>query len=400
MFIDFFYELKGEGIPVCLNEWMTLMEALAKDLAFSSLTGFYYLARAVLVKNEAHLDSFDLAFAKYFKGVETPELIIQQALELLKNIEIQTITPSMHHTPFSKDHIVELQKILANKLKDQQLSIKQNGSQNESTQGSSPFGSSGAQPTGFRIGGESKNLSALQVAADRNYKELRNDMITGVRQFEMALRKLRQLSSRVEGPKDEFDLDATIDATSNNAGMLTLIWDRPRRNTLKIILLMDSVGSMDRHIDTCSRLFTAANRTTHFKEIKFYYFHNCVYDHIYKSHILSDNNRILTEEFFRTMNSDYRLIIVGDASMSESELTMPGGAIAMNEFNKEPGLLWLKRLARHFPYSVWLNPVPATKWGEELGHTSIPLIQNIFPMFELNPAGLEQAIKRIRSKIV
>lgn len=369
MFIDFFYELKNEGIPVSLNEWMTLMDGLSKDLAYSSMTGFYHLARAVLIKSEAHLDRFDIAFGRYFKGIET-----------------------------SKD-IIELRQRLTYRL-EELLKEQQKGQQQGGSGGSSPFGDSGNQAAGFRIGGESRNLSALKVATDRKYKELRDDKLTGIRQFEMALRKLRQLSSRVEGPKDEFDLDTSIEATCNNAGMLTLVWDRPRRNTLKIILLMDSVGSMDRHITTCSKLFTAAHRTTHFKEIKFYYFHNCIYDHIYKSHVLTDMNRIKTEEFFKTMNSEYRLIIVGDASMSETELTVPGGAVAMNEFNKEPGLVWLKRMARHFPYSVWLNPVPIARWGEEPGYGTIPLVQKIFPMFELTPAGLEQAIKRIRRKIV
>lgn len=399
MFIDFFYELKNEGIPVSLNEWMTLMDGLSKDLAYSSMTGFYYLAKAVLIKNEAHLDRFDIAFSRYFKGIETPKEVLEKILEELKVIELQMMTFEIKRLPFTHKDIIELKQRITERL-EELLKEQQNASQQGGSGGASQFGDSGNQAAGFRIGGESRNLSALKVATDRKYKELRDDKLTGIRQFEMALRKLRQLSSRVEGPKDDFDLDATIEATCNNAGILTLIWDRPRRNTLKIILLMDSVGSMDRHITTCSKLFTAAHRTTHFKEIKFYYFHNCIYDHIYKSHVLTDTNRIKTEEFFSTMNSEYRLIIVGDASMSETELTVPGGAVAMNEFNKEPGLVWLKRIARHFPYSVWLNPVPIAKWGEEPGYGTIPLVQKVFPMFELTPGGLEQAIKRIRRKIV
>lgn len=399
MFIQFFYELKSEGLPVSLNEWMTLMEALSKDLAFCNLTAFYYLARAILVKSETHYDRFDLAFAKYFQGVQTPEKLLEEALEWLNVEEMETLTSPKNQVPFSLGDVSELQKKLAGKL-EIEMQKKQAAAQLEIEGGSAQGGSFGDQPSGFRLGGSSVNLSALQVAAKRKYRDLRDDKLTGVRQFAMALRKLRQLSTRVDGPKDELDLDATIEATGKNAGMLTLVWDRPRRNSLKIILLMDSVGSMDRHIRICSQLFNAANRTTHFKEIKFYYFHNCVYDHIYKSHIMSDENTIKTEEFLRTMNSDYRLIIVGDASMAESELTMPGGAVAMNEFNKEPGLVWLKRLARHYPYSVWLNPVPQSYWGKPPGYLTIPMVQKIFPMFELSPAGLEKAITRIRRRII
>ena len=214
----------------------------------------------------------------------------------------------------------------------------------------------------------------------------------------MALRSLRQLSSRVEGPKDQLDLDETIGATGQNGGFLKLIWDRPRQNMYKVIVLMDSAGSIDRYHDICSRLFTAANRTTHFKEIKFYYFHNCIYDKIYTNYMINEDDSIKTVDFLRTNNSDYRLIIVGDAAMAPSELTKIGGAIAWDQYNKETGITWLKRLARHFPYSIWLNPVPSSFWGREPDFVTVNMIRDIFPMFELNPRGLEQGIKKIRTK--
>lgn len=395
MFINFYHQLKSEGVPVSLNEWMTLMEALTKGLSFSSLTGFYYLARVVLVKSEAHFDRYDLAFAKYFKGLETTEDILEKALEWLNNPLPSMLTSSKQKSPFSQWDLEELRRLLTDRLKNQD-SEHQGGPRWIGTDGTSPLGHSGDNPAGMRIGGESVNLSAVKVAADRIYRGFRNDSITGVRQYEMALRKLRQFSTRLEGPKDELDLNGTIDATCRNAGMLKLIWERPRRNKFKIILLMDSAGSMDRYMQICSRLFTAANRTTHFKEIKFYYFHNCVYENTYNSHIISEKNAVKTEEFLKKFNSEYRLIIVGDASMAPSELLMAGGAIAWNEYNKEPGQVWLKRLARHFPYSVWLNPVPAALWGKEPRYDTIPLVQEIYPMFELTPEGLEQAIKKIK----
>ncbi|MDX9871483.1 MAG: VWA domain-containing protein [Clostridia bacterium] len=396
MFVDFFFELRKEGVPVALNEWMTLMEGLEKDLAGSSLTGFYYLARAVLVKREAHYDRFDVAFARCFKDVETTPEMVEEALAVFKNLELTYREPP----GYTRREKAELPEDYLKELAKHKITFLQRSRSEEETEArpSRPFGMGAKQPGAIRMGGDSMGLSALKVAGERQFKDYRDDLITGVRQFEMALRKLRQLSSRLEGPREELDLEETIDATANNAGMLSLVWDRPRKNTIKLILLLDSVGSMDRHIQTVSKLFTAAHRTTHFKEIKYYYFHNCIYEHIYKTHVLNDANRLPTDEFFRLHNSEYRLIVVGDASMSEPELTRPGGAVAMNEFNKEPGLIWLKRLARHFPYSVWLNPVPKVHWGKEPGHTTVPLIEKVFPMFELNPAGLEQAVNRIRLK--
>ena len=398
MFIDFFYDLKKEGIPVSLSEWLTLIEALAKGLAFSSLTGFYYLARAILVKSETYFDRYDMVFLKYFKGVETSEDILEDALNLLNNPEfVKMILPGKSSRGISQFNIEGLRQLLGDRLSILKEAHKE-GPKEIGSGGTSPFGSQGVNPIGIRMGGETGNLTAVKVAAKRKYRDYRDDSITGLRQFEMGLRRLRQLSSRVEGPRNELDLEATIEETGRNAGMLKLIWDRPRRNTLKLIILIDSVGSIDRYRDICSRLFMAAHRSTHFKEIKFYYFHNCVYDYIYKSYFIDKKNAIKTEEFIRTHNSDYRLIIVGDAAMSPSELTMVGGAISWDEFNTETGQTWLKRLARHFPYSVWLNPVPLKWWGREPDFSTINTVKAIFPMYELNPKGLEQAVEKIRIK--
>lgn len=399
MFINFFYELKKEGIPVSLNEWLTLMEALGSDLAFSSMTGFYYLSRAVLVKSETHFDRYDMVFTRYFKGVETPEDILKEAIAWLEDPNLPKVLLQNKSYGISDFSLEELRNALNEKLKGLEEKHTE-GPYEVGAGGTSPFGSHGVNPQGVRIGGESGGLTAVKVAAKRKYRDYRDDSITGIRQFEMALRRLRQLSSRVEGAKDELDIEATIDATGRNAGMLKLIWDRPRRNMFKVIVLMDSAGSIDRYHDICSRLFMAAHRATHFKEINFYYFHNCIYDYIYKSHVIDRKNAIKTEEFMRTRNSDCRLIIVGDAAMSPSELTMVGGAISWDEFNNESGQTWLKRLALHFPYSVWLNPVPSGWWGRDPDFTTVRQVGEIFPMYELTPKGLEQAIKRIRVKSI
>lgn len=399
MFFKFYHQLKSEGVPVSLNEWMTLMEALAKGLSFSSLTGFYYLARAVLVKSEAHFDRYDLAFAKYFHGLETKEDILEQALDWLSKSLPPLHVSQEKRFPFSQWDLDELRRQLEDRLKRQD-GEHHGGSQWIGTGGTSPFGHSGYHPAGLRIDGESVNRSAVKVAAKRNYREFRDDGITGLRQFEMALRKLRQFSSRAEGPKDQLDLDGTINATCQNAGTLKLVWERPRRNMMKIILLMDSGGSMDQYMQICSRLFTAANRATHFKDMQFYYFHNCIYDRLYTSHEIVPGYAVKTNEVISSLNSDYRLIIIGDASMALSELTMAGGAIDWEVDNEQPGLSWLKRLVGHFPYAVWLNPIPAAYWDRTLGYYTIDLIRKVFPMFELTPEGLEQAVKKLMARMI
>lgn len=399
MFIDFFYEVKKEGIPVSLNEWLTLMEALGKDLAFSSLTGFYYLARAILVKSEVNFDRYDTVFSRYFKGIETQEDLLAEAIAWLEDPNLPKVMLPNKSYEISLYNLEELRNALSEKLKGLEEKHTE-GPYEVGSGGNSPFGSNGVNPQGVRIGGQSAGLTAIKVAAKRKYRDYRDDRLTGTRQFEMALRRLRQLSSRVEGPRDELDIEATVDETGRNAGLLNLVWERPRRNLFKVIVLMDSAGSIDRYHDLCSRLFMAAHKSNHFKEIKFYYFHNCVYDNIYKNHMIDRNNAIKTEDFMRTKNSDYRLIIVGDAAMSPSELTMAGGAISWDEFNNETGETWLRRLARHFPYSAWLNPVPSEWWGREPDFTTVTMVRDIFPMFELNPKGLEQAIKKIRVKSI
>lgn len=397
MFVNFFHQLKSEGVPVSLNEWMTLMEALAKGLSFSSLTGFYYLARAVLIKSEAHYDRYDLAFAKHFQGLETTDDIIKQALNWLANSLPPLHVPPGERSPFTPWDLDELRRQLEDRLKNQH-GEHHGGSQWVGTGGRSPFGHSGYHKAGVRIGGPSVNRSAVKVAAERHYQEFRDDQITGVRNFEVALRKLRQFSSRTDGPKDELDLDGTIDATCKNAGKLKLVWERPRRNTMKVILLMDSGGSMDQYMEICSRLFVAAHRATHFKDMRFYYFHNCIYDSLYTTPVLVSRNAVKTDDVLSSLNADYRLIIAGDASMAPSELTMRGGAINWDMYNEQPGLFWLERLARHLPFSVWLNPIPSDRWTTAEGYYSIALIRRVFPMYELTPEGLEQALKKLKTK--
>lgn len=397
MFLQFFYALREEGIPVSLNEWLALAAGLEKGLARSSLIGFYYLVRAVAVKSESYYDAYDIVFARFFRGIEKAEEIAGEVPDWINRLNLPEVMQDAFRSPGTITGIDDMHSRMLARLDEIQEDMDAE-LQNAGSGGASAMGNAGMDSGGVRIGGGSGRLSAVKVAAKRTFKGYRDDSITKLRQFEVALRHLRQLSSRVEGPKDELNLEATVEATGNNAGRLELVWDRPRLNTLKIIVLMDSEGSIDRYREACSRLFMAAYRSTGFKEIKFYYFHNCIYDYIYKSHIISKDHAIATDEFMRERNSDYRVIIVGDASMSPDELTKVGGAITWNEFNRETGVTWLKRLARHFPYSVWLNPIPATLWGKDPYHVTVSTIEAIFPMYELTPKGLEQAVRKIRSK--
>lgn len=400
MFVNFFYELKRVGVPVSLTEWLTLMEALSKGLAFSSLSGFYHVARAVLVKSETHFDHYDLAFQNYFKGIETPADIIDQALEWLKNgLPLSMISPE-EQVLYHDIDLKKLQRELEER-KEEQDRERTEVSNAVAKDGGMRFGLGGFKPEGERIGGIPGNFSAVKVAAERHYRGYRSDVIIGVRKFEAALRVLRQLSNRHEGLKDELDLDGTVDATCRNAGGLKLVWDRPRKNNLKVVLVMDSGGSMDIHISLCSQLFSAIKRSGHLKDLKFYYFHNCIYDYIYVKPACIADNAITTYDFLHNLDSDYRLIMVGDASMAESELTVVNGAIDWDNMNKEAGLIWLERLVKHFKHAVWLNPIPVKGWNEQLDYRArtINMIRKLFPMFELSVDGLEQAVKRLKVSV-
>lgn len=395
MFINFFYQLKAYGVPVSINEWMMLMEALGRGMARSNLLRFYYLARAVLVKSETHYDRYDLAFYSYFRGIETPLELTEKVLQWLENaLPPKKISPEERRF-YEQWDLEELRRALEERLREQQEE-HHGGDRWIGTGGSSPFGHSGYHPAGVRIGGESLNRSAVQVAAQRDFRGYRADATIGIRQFELALRRLRQLSSKVEGPRDELDLDETIRETGDKGGLLQLVWRRNRKNMVKVALLMDSGGSMEPYARLCSRLFTAMNRSSHFKDMRFFYFHNCIYQHIYEEPSCFMKSAIRTEDFLRMLESDYKVILLGDASMAPSELTMPGGAIDYSYNNDEAGITWLRRIAEHFTHSVWLNPIPDSFWARTTGNYTINVIGEIFPMFELTVEGLEEAIKKLK----
>ncbi|MDQ7095543.1 VWA domain-containing protein [Desulfosporosinus sp. PR] len=398
MYANFFYQLRQEGVPVSITEWLTLMEALSLGLADSSLSGLYYLARAVLVKSESHFDQYDLAFQKYFQGIETPEQLLDQVSQWLANP-----LPAKLFSEAERDELLRklglpdwdhLKTALEERLRKQDAP-HHGGNTWIGTGGTSPFGHSGFHPGGIRIGGESHGQSAVKVAAERNYRDYRRDATLGVRQFEVALRRLRQFSTRFDGAKDQLDLADTVEETCKNAGQLKLVWTRPRKNTVKVIVLMDAGGSMIPYARICSQLFSAVHKSSHFKDLKFYYFHNCIYDLLYLDASCNPRKAVKTEDILRSLHSDYKAIFIGDAAMAPSELLMSDGNIFWDIGNTEPGIIWLQRLARKFPHNVWLNPISERYWEHVHGNQTIKRVRDIFPMYELTLEGLDQAIKKL-----
>ena len=385
MFTDFFYILRQNKVPVSLVEWMTLMEALAKG-HIKNLDDFYFLARAILVKSEAYYDQYDVAFQQYFQGVEAPEEIAGQVLDWLKDPLNRLFLNEEERAKFEGMDFDELIKELEERLKEQ-TEQHDGGGHWIGRGGTSPFGHSGYHPAGIRIGGQSGGRHAVQIAAERRFKNYRSDLTLDVRQIGMALKKLRQL--RRTGLEDELDLEGTIKATAKNAGDLDFIWQRSRKNTVKLLLLMDVGGSMEPFAKLCSQLFSAAHSSTHFRDFQYYYFHNCIYDYLYQD--VERVDAVSTLHLLHTLESDYKVLLVGDARMGPWELTERYGAINYYERNEIPGILWLKRIRDHFSHCVWLNPDDPRFWI----HPTVQIIGKLFPMYSLTLGGLEQAVGKL-----
>ncbi|MDR0512717.1 MAG: VWA domain-containing protein, partial [Treponema sp.] len=349
MFTDFFYLLRKEGVPVTVVEWMTLVEAMHLGLADSSLSRFYNMARSILVKSETHFDQYDVAFQRYFDGLEDAADLYEQVHKWIANPNPPRFFTKEERSDLlallGEPNLEKMRAALERRLKNQKKEHHR-GSRMIGTGGTSGFGNSGFQKdpklASVRIGSESYGRVAVKVSANRNFIGYRADETIGIRQFELALRRLRQFSSRIDAPKDELDLDETINATCKNAGALKIVFDRPRKNTVKLLVLMDEGGSMSVYAKLCSRLFSAVHKSTHFKDIRFYYFHNCIYDYLYDDTSDYQRKAISTTDILNQFSSDYKVILVGDASMAPSELLLRRGIISWNDpQNEEPGLDWL-----------------------------------------------------------
>lgn len=394
MFITFFYLLRARKLNISLNEWLVLMEALDKGLCSASLLDFYHLCRSILVKSETDYDKFDMAFAEYFEGIESLEDLPEEFWDWLnKDVKVRDINDKN----MLDDYVLELEE-LQKRFKERMEEQKERhdgGNYWIGTGGTSTMGHSGYHERGIRVGGESRHKTAVQVAGERNFKDFRQDNILDTRQFQMAFRKLRQFSSKLDGAKTELDIDGTIDKTCENAGRLKLVWDRPRKNTVKLLILFDSDGSMMPYSRLCSHLFQAVSNANHFKDLKVFYFHNCIYEHLYTTPQCRRGEWIDTEWVLSNLSSEYKVIFVGDGTMAPSELMSKGGNSYIGLYNQVPGIDWLNRFKNKYAKNIWLNPIPEREWEYTYGTPTLLKIKEIFPMFELTIDGLEAAIKKL-----
>jgi len=382
--IDFLFELRKRKLKVSSHEWLTLMEGLALGLHDSSLDGFYRLARAICVKDIADYDAFDEAFLAYFKDVHVDALVLtQELLDWLKDPKnLEQLSEEQRQALQALD-LDKLRELFEQRLREQK-ERHDRGNRWIGTGGTSPFGSGGKNPAGIRVGAGG-GRSAMQVAEQRRFREYRRDVVLDVRQIDVALRGLRQLGR--DGAEEELDLDETVDETCRNAGELEIVFRPPRRNRVKVVLLMDVGGSMDPHAELLSRLFTAASRSGRFARFRSYYFHNCVYESVYED--AQFRKPVPVTELLATSDRDERLVVVGDGLMYPAELLDAGGAIYLYAQNRTPGLEWLRRLAGHFRRAAWLNPEPDRFWQG----TTIELIASVFPMWQLTLDGLAGAVR-------
>ena len=385
MLIDFFYTVKQAGVPASIKEFLTLLEAMDKQVISPSLDEFYFLSRLTLVKDEAQFDKFDRAFGAYFKGIETifekrPEIPLEWLVKQLQ----RDLTPEQKAAieKFGYDKLMDRLK----QLLEEQKERHEGGSKWIGTGGVSPFGHGGFNPEGIRIGGKGGQRSAVKVWEEREYKDYDGERELGTRNIKVALRRLRRFAR--EGLEEELALDDTIRATASNAGYLDIRMQPERKNKIKVLMLFDVGGSMDDHIARTEELFSAAR--TEFKNMEFFYFHNCVYDYLWKNNRRRHAERFPTWDVLRKYTPDTKLIFVGDATMSPYEIVQPGGSVEYN--NAEAGAEWLQRFTSTFPHFVWLNPEPEGLWQYR---QSIALIRQLMNnrMFPLTMDGLEGAMR-------
>jgi uncharacterized protein with von Willebrand factor type A (vWA) domain len=389
MLSGFFVKLKDHKIPVSIKEWLTLLEAMQKDVISPSIDEFYYLSRMTLVKDEQNFDKFDRAFGEYFKGIESIAGVeFDVPLEwLLKQAELN-LSPeekAMIEALGGWDKLMEALK----KRLEEQRGRHQGGNKWIGTAGTSPFGAYGYNPEGVRIGQDkSRNRSAVKVWDQREYRNLDDSVELGTRNIKVALRRLRKFAR--EGAPEELDLDTTIDKTARNAGYLDLSMRPERHNAVKVLMFLDIGGSMDDHVKLCEELFSAAK--TEFKHLEYFYFHNCLYDYVWKDNRRRHSERTRTFDIMHKYGHDYKLVFVGDATMSPYEVLQPGGSIEYS--NDEAGAVWLKRMLEVYPRAVWLNPEPEEIWPYR---QSIGILREIMGgrMYATTIEGLERAMRAL-----
>ncbi|MGH8667577.1 MAG: vWA domain-containing protein [Burkholderiales bacterium] len=389
MLIDFFFTLKEFGVPVSIKEFLVLIEALKKHVAYCSVDDFYYLARTSLVKDEKHFDKYDRAFGKYFKGILAIDgMVAEIPEEWLRHMVDKYLTAEEKALIESLGGWDKLMETLRKRLEEQK-GRHQGGSKWIGTAGTSPFGAYGYNPEGIRIGQkESRNRRAVKVWDAREYKNYDDQVEIGIRNIKVALRRLRKFAR--EGAPDELDLDDTIRSTARNAGWLDLKMVPERHNAVKVLLFLDVGGSMDDHVKVCEELFSAAR--TEFKHLEHYYFHNFLYERVWKDNRRRFNEKVPTWDVLHKYGHDYKLVFVGDATMSPYEITYPGGSV--EHTNPEAGALWLERMLGVYEHAVWINPQPEAHWPY---HESIEITRQLMGgrMYALTIDGLDRAMRAL-----
>ncbi|HET9391575.1 MAG TPA: VWA domain-containing protein [Steroidobacteraceae bacterium] len=390
MLVRFFFALRQSGVPVTLTEFLTLLEALQARIAWCSAQDFYHLARLCLVKDERHYDRFDRVFAEVFAGAERvfEQLALEVPDEWLRRLAQRILTEEEKAKVQALGGWERLMQTLRERLREQK-ERHEGGNKWIGTGGTSPFGTGGYNPEGIRLGGAGGNRRALKVWERREYRNLDDEVELGTRNLQLALRRLRKFAR--EGAADQLDLDGTIDATARNAGLLDLRLVPERRNAVKVLLFLDVGGSMDEHVRVCEELFSAAR--SEFKHLEHFYFHNFIYESLWR-----DNRRRFsvvtpTAQVLRTYGRDYRVILVGDATMSPYEITQPGGSL--EHWNAEAGSIWMQRMTAAYPRLVWLNPENPQAWEYT---PSVRITRELLKerMFPLTIHGLEAAIAQLR----
>jgi uncharacterized protein with von Willebrand factor type A (vWA) domain len=389
MFVTFFHELKAAGLPVTLREYLTLMEAMEHDLADRRVMDFYYLSRATLVKDERNLDKFDRVFAKIFQGLELMSEAVEVAIpgEWLKKLAEKYLTEEEKKQIEAMGGLDKLLEALRQRMAEQK-GRHQGGSKWIGTAGTSPFGAYGYNPEGVRIGQDkNRNFRAVKVWDKREFKDLDDSVELGTRNIKIALRRLRKFART--GAPEELDLDGTIKETAHR-GYLDIKLRPERHNSVKVLIFFDIGGSMDWHVQITEELFSAAR--SEFKHMDYFYFHNCLYERVWKQNRRRYDDTTPTWDVLHKYPHDYKVIFVGDASMSPYEITTPGGSV--EHFNEEAGAVWLERIVRTYPACVWLNPVPEDQWDYTY---SIRMMRQLMVdrMYPLTLGGLDRAMREL-----
>lgn len=388
-------------MDVSLSEWLSLIDALDRGLCGSSITGFYYVSRMILLKSENEFDKYDLLFDEYFKGIHADIDDISDQMrkwldksdfvEVTKEMELQKNLIEGEANPIDNEEVLEKFR----ERQKEQESEHNGGNQWIGTMGNSSFGNLGGHMGGVRIGGTTGYQSAFQVIGERKFRDFRNDRVLDNRQFMVALKKLRQYSTRLDVPKTELDINGTIDKTCNNGGCLQIVMERPRKNTVKLLLLMDSGGTMIPYSSLLNELFQSVNKSNHFKDVKTYYFHNCIYARLYNTPECENGDWIETEWIFKNLDSDYKVIIVGDAAMAPEELYSKTG----NYRGPNDGLSgyeWLMLMKKHFKRIIWLNPKMAP--GNAPWREAETAVKGVFRMNRLTVDGLKEGMTYLMSR--